>query len=83
VSCLAAILPPAPARAEGATLSACRFQAVAIAKVRAITDGRSFILEDGREVHLAGIEIPSHPPKANQERKPRRVLRLARRLNRC
>src|SRR5262249_17540482 len=61
VSCLAAILPPAPARAESATLSACRFQAVAIAKVRAITDGRSFILEDGREVRLAGIEIPLAP----------------------
>ena len=61
VSCLAAILPPAPARAESATLSACRFQAVAIAKVRAITDGRSFILEDGREVRLAGIEIPLPP----------------------
>src|SRR5262249_37334492 len=61
VSCLAAILPPAPARAESATLSACWFQAVAIAKVRAITDGRSFILEDGCEVRLAGIEIPLPP----------------------
>lgn len=29
--------------------------------VRAITDGRSFILEDGREIRLAGIEVALPP----------------------
>src|SRR5258708_18520428 len=61
VSCMATILPSAPARAESATLSACRFDTVATAKIRAITDGRSFILEDGREIRLAGIEFPLPP----------------------
>ena len=61
VSCMATILPSAPARAESATLSACRFETVATAKIRAITDGRSFILEDGREIRLAGIEVPLPP----------------------
>src|SRR5258707_2403740 len=61
VSCMATILPSAPARAESATLSACRFDTVATAKIRAITDGRSFILEDGREIRLAGIDVPLPP----------------------
>jgi endonuclease YncB( thermonuclease family) len=30
-------------------------------KVRAITDGRSFVLDDGREIRLAGIEVPLPP----------------------
>jgi len=29
--------------------------------VRAITDGRSFVLDDGREIRLAGIEVPLPP----------------------
>jgi endonuclease YncB( thermonuclease family) len=33
--------------------------------VRAITDGRSFILDDGREIRLAGIEVPL-PPRAGE-----------------
>jgi endonuclease YncB( thermonuclease family) len=30
-------------------------------KVRAISDGRSFMLEDGRDIRLAGIEVPLPP----------------------
>ena len=30
-------------------------------KVRAVTDGRNFILDDGREIRLAGIEVPLPP----------------------
>jgi endonuclease YncB( thermonuclease family) len=30
-------------------------------KVRAISDGRSFVLEDGRDIRLAGIEVPLPP----------------------
>ncbi|HKA57488.1 MAG TPA: hypothetical protein VKD28_02665 [Gemmatimonadales bacterium] len=57
------VLPAAGARAEGGAWTACRFEAAGTAKVRAITDGRSFTLEDGREIRLAGIEVPpfSHP----------------------
>ncbi len=58
---MAIVLPTAPARTESGTLTACRFEAAGTAKVRAITDGRSFILEDGREVRLAGIEVPLPP----------------------
>src|SRR5215831_16790823 len=45
VACVAVMLATAPARTESAT--ACRFEAAGTAKVRAITDGRSFTLEDG------------------------------------
>jgi endonuclease YncB( thermonuclease family) len=61
MSCMAIVLPTAPARTQSGTLTACRFEAAGTAKVRAITDGRSFILEDGREVRLAGIEVPLPP----------------------
>jgi endonuclease YncB( thermonuclease family) len=61
MSCMAIVLPTAPARTESGTLTACRFEAAGTAKVRAVTDGRSFILEDGREIRLAGIEVPLPP----------------------
>jgi endonuclease YncB( thermonuclease family) len=38
---------------------ACRFEAAGGGKVASILDGRSFALHDGREVRLAGIEVPS------------------------
>jgi endonuclease YncB( thermonuclease family) len=62
---MAILLPTAPARTEDGTLTACRFQAAGTAKVRAVIDGRSFILEDGREIRLAGIEVPL-PPAAGE-----------------
>jgi endonuclease YncB( thermonuclease family) len=55
---MAIVLPAVPARTESAPLTACRFEPAGAAKVRAISDGRSFILEDAREIRLAGIEVP-------------------------
>jgi len=54
-------LPMAGADAEGNSSSACRFAKVSTGKVRTIADGRSFALEDGREIRLAGIEVPLPP----------------------
>src|SRR6266576_5274131 len=65
VSCMAVMLPAAGARSESPELTACRFEPAGAAKVRAISDGRSFILEDGREIRLAGIEVPL-PPAAGE-----------------
>jgi endonuclease YncB( thermonuclease family) len=50
------------ARAQVATpaaASACRFEVVGAGKVAKILDGRSFLFDDGREVRLAGIEVPA------------------------
>jgi endonuclease YncB( thermonuclease family) len=61
-------------QAEGpvpASASACQFQAAGAGKVSAIIDGRSFVLDDGREVRLAGIEVPF--PPAPGETGPRAV----------
>jgi len=38
--------------------TACRFDIVGGGKVARIVDGRSFVLDDGREVRLAAIEVP-------------------------
>jgi endonuclease YncB( thermonuclease family) len=59
---MAIMLPAALARAESGAVTACRFEPAGVAKVRAISDGRSLILEDGREIRLAGIEVPLLPP---------------------
>ena len=61
----AVVLPTAAARTQDRPLSACRFEAAGTGNVRAITDGRSFTLEDGREIRLAGIEVPL-PPAAGE-----------------
>ena len=52
------------ARAEVATPApalACRFEAVGAGTVAKILDGRSFLLQDGREVRLAAVEVPALP----------------------
>jgi endonuclease YncB( thermonuclease family) len=49
------------AAAEGNPSTACRFEGVSAGKVRAVADGRSFVLDDGREIRLAGIEAPLPP----------------------
>ena len=71
----AVVLPTAAARTQGRPLSACRFEAAGTGNVRAIIDGRSFTLEDGREIRLAGIEVPL-PPAAG-ESGPRAEAALA------
>ena len=54
-------LPTERAGAESRPSTACRFEPAGTGKVRAITDGRSFTFEDGREIRLAGIEVPLLP----------------------
>ena len=63
VSWMAAIvvLPTEPAGAESRPSTSCRSEPGGSGKVRAITDGRSFTLDDGREIRLAGIEAPLLP----------------------
>ncbi|HEY7243892.1 MAG TPA: thermonuclease family protein [Xanthobacteraceae bacterium] len=39
----------------------CHLDVLGSASVRAVVDGRSFLLEDGREIRLAGIEVPLPP----------------------
>jgi len=50
----------APVQAHAAA-TACRFETLYSGKVAKVLDGRGFILEDGREVRLAGIEVPPAP----------------------
>jgi len=71
----AVVLPTAAARTHGGALSACRFEVAGTGNVRAIIDGRSFTLEDGREIRLAGIEVPL--PPASGESGPRAEAALA------
>jgi len=40
----------------------CRFELVGTGKVAKVIDGRSFVLDDGREVRLAAVEVPLPPP---------------------
>jgi endonuclease YncB( thermonuclease family) len=65
----AAALVGAPARAQnpvqGPSPTVCRSEAAGGGEVRAVTDGRSFTLDDGREIRIAGIEVPL-PPAANE-----------------
>ncbi|MGY3620096.1 hypothetical protein ACVJGD_006292 [Bradyrhizobium sp. USDA 10063] len=42
---------------DSARASGCAFEAQGEGRVASVTDARSFRLEDGREVRLAGIEI--------------------------
>ena len=39
----------------------CRLEFLGVGKVSAILDGRSFLLDDGREIRLPGIEVPLAP----------------------
>jgi endonuclease YncB( thermonuclease family) len=48
------ISPPVPA-----SVSACRFALAGEGTVANILDGRTFVLGDGRELRLAGLEAPS------------------------
>jgi endonuclease YncB( thermonuclease family) len=45
--------------AAPASIAACRFDVVATGRVAKILDGRSFVMDDGREVRLAAIEVPA------------------------
>jgi endonuclease YncB( thermonuclease family) len=63
---LAGLLHPAAAE-ETKPPAACRFERLGAGtmeggKVSAIVDGRTFVLEDRRELRLAGIEVPAAMP---------------------
>jgi endonuclease YncB( thermonuclease family) len=45
------------ARADGA----CRFEVLGSGKVAKVVDGRNFVMSDGREVRIAGLEVPPAP----------------------
>jgi endonuclease YncB( thermonuclease family) len=55
--------------AQQAPSPPCGTEEIARATVSRVGDGRTFTLSDGREVHLAGIEVPplSAPQDSNQE----------------
>jgi endonuclease YncB( thermonuclease family) len=53
------LAPPTP--------SACRVEPFGSGVVARVVDGRTFVLADGREVRLAGIEVP---PEADLSRQP-------------
>jgi len=54
--CVAVANTPVQAHAAA---TACRFETLHSGKVAKVLDGRSFVLDDGREVRLAGIEVPA------------------------
>src|SRR5262245_4897159 len=59
----ATVGPAAGALAQGKPPGpgACRFETAGTGTVASVADGRSFLLADGREVRLAGIEVPFLP----------------------
>jgi endonuclease YncB( thermonuclease family) len=59
----AAIAAPAPSRTQAKVPmpTHCQLEDVGMGKVAAVIDGRSFVLDDGREFRLAGIEVPPPP----------------------
>lgn len=64
---LAAIALAQPADAaprKTTTPATCRPETIATGTVKSVIDGRTFVLADGREVRLAGIEVPAVPGPA-------------------
>jgi len=51
----------AMAQEQARTASVCSGEAIWRGSARRIVDGRSFVLDDGREVRLAAIEVPPLP----------------------
>src|SRR5262245_11439740 len=56
----AAIAPPAQAQSNSPS-TACHFEVFGTGTVARVVDGRGFVLDDGREVRLAAIEVPPAP----------------------
>jgi endonuclease YncB( thermonuclease family) len=60
-----ALAQPADAAArQTAAPATCRLETVATGTVKSVLDGRTFVLADGREVRLPGIEVPPLPGPA-------------------
>jgi hypothetical protein len=49
------------AQEQARSASACSGETVGRGSASRIVDGRSFVLDDGREVRLAAIEVPPLP----------------------
>jgi endonuclease YncB( thermonuclease family) len=59
ITCLPPVLTALSSlAAHGQAPSPCPLDTIALATVRAVADGRTVLLEDGREVRLADIEVP-------------------------
>jgi endonuclease YncB( thermonuclease family) len=56
-----ALAVPAQAARRSPPPTTCQRETVATGTVKAIIDGRTFMLADGREIRLAGIEVPPLP----------------------
>jgi endonuclease YncB( thermonuclease family) len=53
--------PPRSAAPSTNPASACRFESAGSGTVAKVLDGRSFFLDDGREIRLAGLDVPPVP----------------------
>src|SRR5919204_2875374 len=53
-----ASVPSTNAHAQQGPSAGCALQVVGTATVTEVLDGRSFVLEDGREVRLPNLEVP-------------------------
>src|SRR5262245_60707300 len=73
--CLAIALLPDVACAEDAgVVSTCRPVPVAAARAASVSDGLTFVLDDGREVRLAGIETAAADSAAAQAKERLHML---------
>jgi len=62
--CAAAVSMALAQERTPAAPNACRFEVFGSGKVARVVDGRGFVLDDGREVRLAAIEVPPAPEAA-------------------
>src|SRR5262245_59434687 len=53
---------------------ACRFELLSTGKVLQVVDGRSVLLDDGREVQISGIYIPSSPASTELPATPAKAV---------
>jgi len=61
----AVLCADAGAQEPGAQVAVCGGEVVARGTAKQITDGRTFLFDDGREVRLAGIEVPALSQQAD------------------
>src|SRR3954463_9397719 len=58
-SAIDAAAQDSPLSSASLPVSACRLALVGAGKIANVLDGRTFSLDDGREVRLAALEVPS------------------------
>ncbi len=63
---------------DAAAQDGCKLTAIGTAQVAAVRDGRTLLLDDGRELRLAAIEVPEGSRAALQSLAAGHSLRLAR-----